>query len=357
MTTQFIPDQGDEPIVETNDSPGCRLRGARQTRGLSVEQAAAQLHLTPDTILALERDDYAALQGHVFVIGYMRNYARLVMLDAEPLLDKYRATATEESVAQPLGHAPLQQQPRSSRFPIKLFGGLAIVAGIGALTFFWWNSQYGSGPEPGPESGPVDIQTTPEMTSPLSMEDNKDSAGPLMAAAEAPVEPEPQASALSPAEMSMSAPGQDSETIPTEREDPPATLTTDHALEPIAEQAMETTESSAVSQPSPSTPNTAMPKTVAETEAPPAAEPVEGEIVMAFSGPCWVDIRDSERKFKLFGEMSKDDRHVLEGTPPYSMILGNAAAVSITVGGAPFDLSDIARGNVARFTLDPAQLP
>ena len=80
------------------------------------------------------------------------------------------------------------------------------------------------------------------------------------------------------------------------------------------------------------------------------------EIVMSFTGPCWVDIRDSERKFKLFGEMSKGDRRVLEGTPPYSVILGNTAAVTITVAGAPFDLDGIARGNVARFTLDPTKL-
>ena len=78
---------------------------------------------------------------------------------------------------------------------------------------------------------------------------------------------------------------------------------------------------------------------------------------MAFSGPCWVDIRDSTRKFKLFGEMGKGDRHVLEGTPPYSVILGNAAAVEITVAGEPLDIGTIARGNVARFTLDPKQLP
>ena len=78
---------------------------------------------------------------------------------------------------------------------------------------------------------------------------------------------------------------------------------------------------------------------------------------MSFSGPCWVDIRDSGGGFKLFGEMGKGDRRVLGGTPPYSLILGNTAAVSITVGGEPYDLDGIARGNVARFTLDPAGRP
>jgi cytoskeleton protein RodZ len=78
---------------------------------------------------------------------------------------------------------------------------------------------------------------------------------------------------------------------------------------------------------------------------------------MSFAGPCWVDIRDSERKFKLFGEMGKGDRRVLEGKPPYSVILGNAAVVEVTVAGAPYDLSGVSHGNVARFTLDPGKMP
>ena len=93
----------------------------------------------------------------------------------------------------------------------------------------------------------------------------------------------------------------------------------------------------------------------ADDEAAPSAE--AGKIVMTFDGPCWVDVRDSERKNKLFGEMKKGDRHVLEGKPPYSVILGNAAAVKITVGGAAFDLSTISQGNVARFTLNPNESP
>jgi cytoskeleton protein RodZ len=93
-----------------------------------------------------------------------------------------------------------------------------------------------------------------------------------------------------------------------------------------------------------------------EGAATPDAAPTE-DIVLEFTGPCWVDIRDQERKFKLFGEMRKGDRHVLEGKPPYSVILGNASAVEITVAGKPFDLDAIARGNVARFKLDPGQLP
>ena len=102
---------------------------------------------------------------------------------------------------------------------------------------------------------------------------------------------------------------------------------------------------------------------VADVVVPAAAEgPVSGgapvvdgtqQIVLTFTGPCWVDVRDSERKFKLFGEMPKGTRKVLGGKPPYKMVIGNAKMVDITVNGRPFDLIRFAKGNVARFTLDP----
>ena len=77
------------------------------------------------------------------------------------------------------------------------------------------------------------------------------------------------------------------------------------------------------------------------------------QIVLSFSANSWVDVRDSERKFKLFGEIPKGSRKVLGGQPPYKLVIGNAEAVSITVNGKRFDLAPYAKGNVARFTLDP----
>ena len=41
-------------------------------------------------------------------------------------------------------------------------------------------------------------------------------------------------------------------------------------------------------------------------------------VVLTFNAACWVDVRDSERKFKLFGEMPKGERKCpWAGQPPY----------------------------------------
>ena len=65
---------------------------------------------------------------------------------------------------------------------------------------------------------------------------------------------------------------------------------------------------------------------------------------------------DVAGEVQLFGEMADGDRHVLGGEPPYSLVIGNASAVTMTVGGTPFDVRAIAKGNVARFELDPADI-
>ena len=77
-------------------------------------------------------------------------------------------------------------------------------------------------------------------------------------------------------------------------------------------------------------------------------------VMIRFTGPTSVDIRDSTMNYALVGEMDKGDQYLLGGKPPYSLIIGNAAAVEILVGGKPFDYQSVVRGNVARFILDPA---
>ena len=90
-----------------------------------------------------------------------------------------------------------------------------------------------------------------------------------------------------------------------------------------------------------------------ETPADAAIMDDSKRIVMTFSAPCWVDVRDNAREFKLFGEMPNGATKVLGGQPPYKMVIGNSRAVTITINGEPFDLTPYAKGNVARFTLDP----
>ncbi|MFP4076482.1 MAG: DUF4115 domain-containing protein, partial [Halochromatium sp.] len=166
------------------------------------------------------------------------------------------------------------------------------------------------GPEPGPETGPEPIQTSPDVR---------------MAEPDA----EPPASAADPLPEAIDSPTAD---------------TTAPLTEPLP-----SPPSPEVERPDPSA-------TEPPADAEDAASATAAAVELNFSGPCWVDIRDATGEVLLFGEMSRGDRETLAGEPPYSLVIGNAAAVELSVGGAPYDLRSVARGNVARFELDPAEI-
>ncbi len=316
------------------DGPGRRLHIARQARGLPIDAIANQLHLKPAIVAAIERDDYDALPGSVFITGYMRNYAKLLGLDPEVLLDAYRAAnPTAEPVLQPRTLGTGKQQVGSGHLAVRLMS-LVIIAVLAGLAWLWWQNQ--------PRIAELSVDATaPEVD-------------------EAPLTPEPMMPSQVSRHNPSAAPTAPAEPRPAPFEAAPAAPSAATA-EPAGVQAP--AQSFAAASPAPAAQTTAVAATPPEPTmaadegaATPDAAPTE-DIVLEFTGPCWVDIRDQERKFKLFGEMRKGDRHVLEGKPPYSVILGNASAVEITVAGKPFNLDAIARGNVARFKLDPGQLP
>lgn len=84
--------------------PGRLLADARAAKGMTVAEAALQLKLSASQVAALEADDYSKLPGPVFTRGFVRNYARLVDLDGEALVN-----------AMDLPHAPA---PASAAVPV-----------------------------------------------------------------------------------------------------------------------------------------------------------------------------------------------------------------------------------------------
>jgi cytoskeleton protein RodZ len=73
----------DEPVVA---GPDVRLRAARETQGISVDDVAHDLHLDREVIVALESADYGVLGAPVFIRGYLRSYARLMGLPEEDIV-------------------------------------------------------------------------------------------------------------------------------------------------------------------------------------------------------------------------------------------------------------------------------
>lgn len=102
-----------ESDSSTECGPGERLRAARETAGLSVAEVAEELQLLQSFVRALEQNSYERIRGDTFVRGYLRNYARLLGLDPQEIVDAYlQARAHSGSAARP--GATKRQRPRGT---------------------------------------------------------------------------------------------------------------------------------------------------------------------------------------------------------------------------------------------------
>lgn len=71
------------------DEIGHILREARENKGLTLEEVQAQTRINARYLAALESGQYSALPTPVHVRGFLRNYARFLGLEPQPLLDRY----------------------------------------------------------------------------------------------------------------------------------------------------------------------------------------------------------------------------------------------------------------------------
>ena len=339
MTDRSEPGPDEDAVEATGaepaPGPGQRLRQARLRRGLALVQVARDLRLTPERVKAIENEDYPRLPGAVFVVGYVKSYARLLDLDPEALGETYRAALTppaRKPTAPPA--APARQASRPSTRPAtesssrsskpraneSLWAGITALLLVLILALAWWlqrpTEQATLTPQVAERPIP-DVLTQPQARLDEATEDE---AGADTSLEESPMEP-------------LDEPPEDAAVIDEE-------------------------EGAATKAPGEDFPAAAAARS---SQSPPEADVAQVveklDVVISFTGPTSVDIRDSTMNYGLIGEMGEGDQHLLGGKPPYSLIIGNAAATRIQVGGQPFDFQSVVRGNVARFILDPAPKP
>lgn len=345
------------PVAEPTSGPGHRLRLARERKGLDIPTVAEQLHLPEHLISALEDDDYAGLPGPVFIKGYLRNYARLVDEPVDEVLaavttlhptEEYRPTFRQSQNRSSGLRTFRGYRPKSGSGALRILGWILLLA-VAMLVVMWWrgyidlpaslSEQLIETPitdgallsQPTPDAGQdaqqeASSETVLELQPPATVAGDQDAG--LTAGSEEGAAMESGASVANPL---ASTDQLQTETLPTPRNEPEVTEGgTDETG----------TESEAA-------------QTAEQAQTPEAGA---GEVVLEFSAPCWVDIRDSDGTKVLYGGIDKGERHVLAGQPPFSVILGNNAAVDITVAGQPLETEPYTSGRVARFSIDPAAL-
>jgi cytoskeleton protein RodZ len=300
---------------------------------------ASQLHLRAHLVESLEQDRFHELPGPVFVMGYLRNYARLLGIDPEPLISAYRAATPNQEPHAAWTIGPSGPEVGSGHILVRLVSlGLFLV--VIATLVWWWQNRLGDADAPILEPGSPGL---PLLRGDESSNDGIPLQGPetldtLPGLVEGDPEAQPQdlaAPTATPDPGEPVAPGGLATTPPVtslgEATDPGS-----QAAEPAGEPIAATTPGASE----------------AASDAL-VTGPTPAEVVLTFSGTSWVNVQDASGKVILNREMRKGDRRVLQGEPPYSFVIGNAQAATLTVGDRAVDLSVRGRGGVARFKLDP----
>ncbi|MBQ7525342.1 MAG: helix-turn-helix domain-containing protein [Abditibacteriota bacterium] len=108
---------------------GDKLKAARESLNISIEDAAAAAGLDAGIVRALEEGDFSGFKNKVYGRAYLRDYANFLKTEAEPLMALY-----EESLPKP------QPEPETGNTPGEktcLWVVIALIAIILIITFIF----------------------------------------------------------------------------------------------------------------------------------------------------------------------------------------------------------------------------
>jgi cytoskeleton protein RodZ len=145
----------EEPSKADLPSPGALLRAGREKAGLSAEQVADKLHLLKSIVTQLEEDCYDRIRGDTFVRGYMRNYARLLGIDADEVVGRYNTRSGGAS--KPESRFTRRREPLHGSSGAGRVGMVAALLAMSAGLLFWNRAPQAEAA--GAEAGAITVET------------------------------------------------------------------------------------------------------------------------------------------------------------------------------------------------------
>lgn len=323
-------------------TPGTRLREAREALGMSPREMADRLNWLPAHVAAIEADGYEELRGAAFVRGYLRAYARAVSLDEDEIVALFATLYPEsaESSAQPATAPPTSAPSQKTGMSVVLGVAVAVVV----IVAIWWKQQ-----------------RTEQATAPASTVAT--AAQPEAASRQAPEPEQNEPAAEEAAAAASSEPAADDIDAPPGNSDSVADVTAEAGAAGDPEAGVPTPESAASRE------DAATPEITVTTEPAATAEPVEpspapaqppaepgavaadGPLQFSFSGDCWLEVRDGEGQLIYADLRRAGDTLGLDGIPPFDILAGDAAAVTLRYQGELVPLRTRPGRDTARLTI------
>lgn len=274
---------------------GAELKRAREERGLAIDDVAQQLKFAPRQIESLEQERFDRLPGPTIARGMVRNYARLLKIDPEPLVQ--RMAPKVEKAPDPGKIAARFRQPvpfsdnakRSTLIYVGFSVGLLVL--VGAVAYEWQQKK-----------------ATPEFVAPAQPQRREPVA-----------EPPTQVAAVKPAPQVVAEP-------------PPAVE--EKKVEKKAEVKGEAPK----------------PAAVAATDRP-LASGQNRVVLRVIQEEAWLEVKDSSGRMLVSSLNQAGAERSVRVRPPVEIVVGNPDNVTLTYNGKTIDLAPHAKSGVARLTL------
>lgn len=343
-----------EPAPEQSpNSPGKQLSEGRKRLGLSQQQVADRLHLRITSVQAVENDAREEGVSVTFTKGYVRLYAKLVHLDAQPLLDSYDSLHANEQEPAKLQSFSRRVSREAHDQRWNMVSIVVVLLVLGSIVFWWvdregyfkdsgrkvtqaWETLVGDEEQMSQTSDKeqVDDQRANNVADDFVRQD----AGPQI--------PEEEVALLDDDNTII-------QSIDDNVEDALEDTTASNSFEDFSDAADETLESAN--------------ETVQEAFEPRnSADIIEGvysdagylinadgtvNVVFTFKDDCWVSIKDGNGETMAYGVKVKGRVMEVSGVPPVNVILGAPRSVDIEFGGQRVNMDVYPGGETAKFTL------
>jgi cytoskeleton protein RodZ len=337
------------------ETPGALLRAAREKAGLTTDSLAQALNLPVAKLAALENDDYEKLASDVFAQGYLRRYGKLLKVDENLLVQRFneylaRMRKTAGKVSQAKARSVgIDLMANKGLLPAAIFAIAIVIAAvifarIGGDEVIEPEIARGAGTSAATARG--DDSVRPQHPAPTESVGNAGAAN-EPALGESSSVREESASVLSESssvrEESMSVRSESASV----REEPAPVVTTADSQSvnppPAASQSM-------AAQPTAAKPTAAQPATLSPNVVPPR-EKEAGTLAFAFTGPCWVEVTDADGTVIHADLAEAGESLTVVGDAPFTVMLGNARAASLSVNGEPVPVNPHPGNRTAKLTV------
>nr|WP_294916733.1 helix-turn-helix domain-containing protein [uncultured Neokomagataea sp.] len=344
------------PLRSDQPSVGTVLRHRREELEWQIEDVAQWLRIRVRLLVALEADDFAALPGEAYAVGFVRAYAQAMQLDAADLVTRFQRDYRRIAGAKTELVFPQAQGERGLPLGLLIGAGFVLVV----MAYAGWY-HFSSHDEPIAKQVPSLAALMPNTPHSVMTSPQVASVMPGRA----------------PAEEKQAAVAMPSTQAPSMGEAPPAPVVAPPVKEPpsavhdanapTAVQVAPITEKSEEAMPpeSRSPENTAPESLTSDSEKTDIKAPLvaantvlEGQMAVHVIAPVWVQIADHTGHVLVSRVLSQGETWVGDSAGgPYRVSVGNAGGVVFMthdVVSAPLGRNGAVRRNIS-VTTDAVQ--